>query len=53
MVNNRTHSIFCAVNIFGNIFWNITHRQAISPIAKFHHMLEHGLMIQQVIFLFN
>ena len=39
-----THK-FCVVNIF----WNITRRQAISPIAKFHHMLGHGFMIQLVI----
>ena len=39
---------FCAVNIFRNI----TRRQAISPIAKFHHVLEHGLMIQWVILIF-
>ena len=32
---------FCAVDIF----WNITPRQAISPIAKFHHVLGPCFMI--------
>ena len=36
-----------------NIFWNITHRQAISPVAKFDHLLGHGFMIQRVILIFN
>ena len=36
---------FCAVDIF----WNITSCQAILPIAKFHHVLGRGFMIQQVI----
>ena len=31
------------------IFWNITCRQAISPVAKFHHKLGRGFMIQRVI----
>ena len=35
---------FCAVDIF----WNIIHRQAISPVAKFHHVLGRGFMIQRV-----
>ena len=30
---------FCAVDIF----WNITYRQAISPVAKFHHVLGRGI----------
>ena len=33
-------------------FWNITRRQAISPIAKSHHMLRHDSMIQRVILIF-
>ena len=37
---NSTQSIF---------FWNITRRQAISPVAKFHHVLRRGFMIQRVI----
>ena len=36
---------FCAVDIF----LNITRRQAILPVAKFHHVLGRGFMIQQVI----
>ena len=36
---------FCAVDIFNNI----TRRQAISPVAKFNHMLGRGFMIQRVI----
>ena len=39
---------FCTVDIF----WNITRRQAISPVAKFHHVLGRGFMIQRVILLF-
>ena len=39
---------FCAVDIF----WNITRRQAISPIAKTHHVLRHDYMIQRVILIF-
>ena len=39
---------FCAVNIF----WNITRRQAISPVAKFHHVLGLGFMIQRVKLIF-
>ena len=39
---------FCTVDNF----WNITHCQAISPVAKFHHILGHGFMIQQVISIF-
>ena len=36
---------FCAVDIFGNI----TRRQAISAVAKFHHLLGRGFVIQRVI----
>ena len=39
---------FCAVEIF----WNINSRQAISPVAKFHHMLGRGFRIQWVILIF-
>ena len=39
---------FCTVDIF----WNITRPQAISPIAKFHHVLGRGFMIQGVILIF-
>ena len=39
---------FCTVDIL----WNITRRQAISPVAKFHHLLGHGFMIQRVIMIF-
>ena len=39
---------FCAVDIF----WNITRRQAISPVAKFHHVLGRGFIIQRVILIF-
>ena len=44
---NRTR-INSAQTIF---FWeyHITRRQAISPIAKFHHVLGRGFMIQRVI----
>ena len=38
-----------ALSIF---FWNITRRQAISPVAKFHHVLGRGFMIQRVILIF-
>ena len=31
---------FCPVDIF----WNITHRQAISPVANFHYVLGRGFM---------
>ena len=45
------------VRIYGEIcaidnFWNITCRQAISPVAKSHHVLGCGLMIQLVIVIF-
>ena len=33
-------------------FGNITCRQAISPVAKFHHVLGRGFMIQQVMLVF-
>ena len=36
---------FCAVDIF----WNITRRQAILPVAKFHYVLGRGFMIKRVI----
>ena len=39
---------FCAVNIF----MNNTHRQAISPVAKFHHVLGCGFMMQWVMVFF-
>ena len=39
---------FCAVVIF----WKITRRQAISPVAKFHHVLGRGFKIQRVILIF-
>ena len=42
-----THK-FCAVDLF----WNITHHQAISPDAKFHHVLGPGFMIQWVKLIF-
>ena len=35
-----------------NIFWNITRRQTISPVAKFLHVLGLGFMIQRVILIF-
>ena len=35
-----------------DIFLNITRRQAISPVAKFHHVLGRGFMTQQVILIF-
>ena len=43
----HTHK-FCAVDIF----FNITRRQAISPVAMFHHVLGRGFMIQRVILIF-
>ena len=39
---------FCSVYIF----WNFNRRQAMSPIAKFHHVVGRGFMIQRVIFIF-
>ena len=39
---------FCVVDIF----WNISRPHAISPIAKFHHVLERSFIIQRVIFSF-
>ena len=33
-------------------FWNITRRQAISSVAKFHHVLGRSFMIQWVILIF-
>ena len=35
------------------IFLDITRRQAISPVAKFRHVLKRGFMIQRVIFVFT
>ena len=47
MVNcTRIHS---AQSIF---FWNITRRQAVSPVAKFHHVLGRCFIIQRVILIF-
>ena len=43
-----THK-FCTVNIF----LNITHCQAISPVAKFHHVLGRGFMIQREVFILS
>ena len=40
---------FCSVDIF----WNITRHQAISPVAKVHHMLGHGFMIQWLILIIS
>ena len=34
------------------IFFNITRRQAILPVANFHHVLGRGLMIRRVILIF-
>ena len=39
---------FCAVDIF----FNITRRQALAPVAKSHHVLGRGFMIQRVILIF-
>ena len=39
---------FCAVDTF----WNITRRQAISPVAKFQHVLGRGFVILLVILIF-
>ena len=33
-------------------FWNITRRQAISPVAKFYHVLGRGFMSLRVILIF-
>ena len=38
-----------AVSMF---FWNTTRRQVISSVAKFHHMLGRGFMIQRGILIF-
>ena len=35
-----------------DFFWNITRRQAILPVTKFHHVLGRGFMIQRVILIF-
>ena len=41
------------INSYESIyFWNINRRQAISPVAKFHHMLGRGFMIYWVILIF-
>ena len=45
---NRTR-INSAQSIF---FWNITRRQAVSPVAKLHYVLGRGFMIQRVILIF-
>ena len=47
---NRTR-INSAQTIFF-LEYHITRRQAISPIAKFHHVLGRGFMIQRVILIF-
>ena len=47
MVNHMR--INSAQSIF---FWNITRRQAISSVAKFHHVLGRGFMIQRVLLIF-
>ena len=39
---------FCAVDIF----WNISRRQAILPVAKFHHVLGRGFINQRVMLIF-
>ena len=39
---------FCAVDMF----WNTTRRQALSPLAMFHHVSAHGFIIQRVILIF-
>ena len=39
---------FCSFDIF----WNIDRRKAISPVAKFYHVLGGSLMIQRVILIF-
>ena len=42
------------INSSQSIFiWNITHRQAISPVAKFHPVLGHDFMIQRVTLIFT
>ena len=42
---NRTR-----INSAQSIFvWNITRRQALFPVAKFHNVLGRGFMIQRVI----
>ena len=43
----KAHKIWAIYN-----FWNITRHQAISPVAKSHHVLECGLLIQLVILIF-
>ena len=57
-VNSNTHIYNASQNlgwtvqayILGSWFnWNITHSVAISLVAKFHHVLRHGFMIQGVI----
>ena len=36
----------------GLLFWNITRRQAKSPVAIFHHVLGRGFVFQEVILIF-
>ena len=48
-VVNRTR-INSAQSIF--FFWNITRRQAISPVATFNHVFGSGFVIQRVILIF-
>ena len=40
-------------NVQSNFFWNITHRQAISPVANFLHVLGRGFMIQWMILILS
>ena len=49
IMTNRTR-IYYAQSIF---FRNITRRQVISPVAKIHHVLGRGLLIQRVILFFT
>ena len=46
---HRTPVINSAQSIF---FWNITRGQAISPVAKFHHVEGCGFTIQRMVFIF-
>mgnify|MGYP003690464617 CR=1 FL=1 len=39
---------FCVIDIF----WNITRRQGMSPVARFHHVLGRSFVIQRVILIF-
>ena len=42
----------CAQILRSRYFWNITRRQEISPVAKFHHLQGRGFMIQRGILMF-